>query len=97
MLVFGKLLFMEENKKLWFKAKRYGWGWYPATIEGWAVTIGYVLVFIVAEIILARKIVAEPSLNDLFVYGVLVVVATTIIILICIKKGEKPRWRWGDK
>lgn len=30
--------FVSKNK-LWFKAKNYGWGWYPVTWEGWTVTI----------------------------------------------------------
>jgi hypothetical protein len=24
--------------KLWFKAKNYGWGWYPITWQGWLIT-----------------------------------------------------------
>ena len=31
-----------ENKKLWFRAKRYGWGWYPCSWQGWAVLAMYV-------------------------------------------------------
>ena len=30
------------EKTIWFKAKEYGWGWYPFTWEGWTVTGVYV-------------------------------------------------------
>ena len=36
-----------ENK-FWFKRKKYGWGWRPASYEGWAVTLavfGYIVFY----------------------------------------------------
>ena len=30
-------------KQLWFKAKTYGYGWYPVTWQGWLVILIYVL------------------------------------------------------
>ena len=32
--------------KIWFKAKRIGYGWYPATKEGYIVVFTYVLLII---------------------------------------------------
>jgi len=32
--------------KLWFKAKRYGWGWTPACWQGWLVLGVYFAVLI---------------------------------------------------
>lgn len=31
----------QKDSRLWFKAKRFGWGWVPVTWEGWALTGGY--------------------------------------------------------
>ena len=28
----------------WFRARTYGWGWTPASIEGWLVLLGFVAV-----------------------------------------------------
>jgi len=30
-------------KPLWFKAKQYGWGWYPARWQGWLIVIGFII------------------------------------------------------
>lgn len=31
-----------RTDKIWFKRKRFGWGWYPASWEGWLVTVVYI-------------------------------------------------------
>ena len=30
--------------QLWFKAKKYGYGWYPATWQGWLVILVYLTI-----------------------------------------------------
>ena len=81
-------------KQLWFRRKRYGYGWFPIAWQGWAVIGAYV----VAILLLAFRV--QPSWTgaqlvwQLFVpIGILV----TTLITICYKKGEKPRWQWGTK
>jgi len=73
------------KKKLWFKAKKYGYGWYPVSKEGWAV----VSLFIIAITILA------------VIGGVLLFIGTPIFIIILFiissRRGEKASWRWGNK
>ena len=71
-------------KKLWFKAKKYGWGWYPVTWQGWAVLLGYVAV----NFLLAMSFI-------LLIPGV--IISTSLLIYICWRTGERPSWRWGDK
>jgi hypothetical protein len=74
-------------KTIWFKAKKYGWGWYPATWEGWAITLGYV------AIVTAGYFVTNSSpLMHVFAF-----VLTVLLIVVCYKTGETPQWRWGDK
>ncbi len=77
---------MEKTQKsrYWFKARNYGWGWTPSSWQGWLV----VIIFIILESLLATN-------TDIFIVGTFVLVG--VLILICYKKGEKPRWRWGGK
>lgn len=79
-------------KKLWFKRKTYGWGWYPASWEGWAVTAIYTLVILS----FAFTIDERSPLNEIFFTFVLPsVLLTVLFIRICYKTGEKPRFQWG--
>lgn len=83
-------------EKLWFKAKHYGYGWYPATKEGWAVTLVYV-VLLLAPMSLVERFENDPDAAlfaaAFFIYAV---VLTVTLLVICVKTGEKPGWRWGD-
>ena len=85
--------YLKDNpKKLWFKRKLYGWGWTPATWQGWLV----LLVYIVLLIVLAGRATAG-EVNTLPVREFLlpVVFLTVALIGICYLKGEPPRWQWG--
>jgi hypothetical protein len=41
-----------------------------------------------------RKVFDEKE-EDVFLYFLYILIPTIILIVICYKKGEKPRWRWG--
>ena len=85
-------------KRLWFKAKRYGYGWYPATWEGWAVTIGFVALALLPSFILSSTSAEQMAdARILLVFLPYILLITTALLLICYKTGEKPRWRWGGK
>lgn len=86
----GKL----PEKKLWFKRKKYGWGWYPASKEGWTTTVVYILL-----ILLSTLAVTEESsfVEILFRFGVPCILLTIAFIRIAYKTGEEPRWQWGSK
>jgi len=74
-------------EKPWFRAKRYGWGWgLPVVWQGWAVLFGFMIV-VSCTALLAGK--------HLAIYFALLVVEVGVLIAICWKTGEKPRWRWG--
>jgi hypothetical protein len=84
--------------RLWFRAKRYGWGWTPATWEGWAVMAVYVVIVIAWEIYLARDqqaFVGQPISAIAWRAAVPPIVSTAILVPTCWIKGERPRWRWG--
>ncbi|MEI8339210.1 MAG: hypothetical protein WCF94_00935 [bacterium] len=76
-----------ENK-LWFRAKRYGWGWYPVTWQGWAVILIWVAFFTFGVIRLDHEWLKNV---------VVIFIMTALLIWICYKKGEKPGWHWGEK
>ena len=93
---------MDNNKKLWFRARRYGWGWFPITWEGWTVVGCFLILTTIATIVLHHYTAPYPKnspetmplVKDFIAFefaGVLT------LILIGYKKGERPRWSWGDR
>ena len=85
----GHSLVMEERKKYWFPAKRYGWGWgIPTAWQGWAVLAGYIaVIFFLSKYF-------QPDKHPL-IYPIGIAFATCVLIGVCLKKGEPPAWRWG--
>jgi hypothetical protein len=81
---------MATPKKYWFPAKRYGWGWgFPTSWQGWLVFLAYFGLFALGIIFLGRD--GRPA--EFLVFAS---VLTAALLLVCWKKGEPPRWRWGD-
>jgi len=80
--------------KLWFKAKDYGWGWYPSAWQGWLVVLGYIVILAVIFILTKNYIVND---SDVFIFFIPVAIATALLLFICYKKGERTEWRWGKK
>ncbi|MEI6843545.1 MAG: hypothetical protein WCK48_03530 [bacterium] len=82
-----------ENKKLWFRAKTFGWGWYPVTWQGWFV----ILLYLVSVLQTALQIKNHLTSTSDFLqnYMLPIAISTTFLIIICYATGEKPEWRWG--
>ena len=79
---------------IWFRAKRYGWGWTPTTWQGWLV----LAVWILLNVWWFRSVDAQShSVSDTLI-GVapLFILSTVIFLALCYTKGERPHWRWGD-
>lgn len=88
---------MEQNinKKIWFRRKLYGWGWMPITWQGWLVTLVYVAMLIRIFLNIDKN---SHSVSDTLIgYFLPFVLLTIILIIICYKTGEKPRWQWGKR
>jgi len=80
-----------EEPKYWFPAKRYGWGWGPPTAwQGWLVLIAFF-----ALVLLGASVILPNGGSALFLLYTGALVA--LLVVICWVKGERPRWRWGDK
>ena len=78
------------DKKIWFRAKRYGWGWgLPCCWQGWVVMVGYI------ALIVAEAIVWGGKPDGLWYWIGYVAGLTVLLVVICAVKGERPRWRWG--
>lgn len=91
------LSYLRDNpQKLWFKRKLYGWGWTPVTWQGWLVVLVYIVLIIALVSMREEAIPGNPDSGSSFlVLGGPVIVLTLLLIFICYKKGEKPRWNWG--
>jgi len=77
------------EKKIWFPAKRYGWGWGPPVCwQGWAVILAWVILLSAGALFLTMT--QHPIISAAYV--VILIIA---LMVICYLKGEKPRWRWG--
>jgi hypothetical protein len=78
-----------DNNKIWFPAKKYGWGWgLPCAWQGWVVYAAWWLSLFSGAFFMA------PHHIGLFV--IYSIVLGVVLILVVAVKGEKPRWRWGD-
>lgn len=80
----------------WFKAKLYGWGWTPAKWQGWVVILVYITLILTLVFTREDSIPGNPDSGSNFLTLALpIIVLTILLITICYKKGEKPRWQWG--
>ena len=78
--------FKDNPEGYWFKRKLYGWGWTPVKWQGWLVLFIWLAFFILA----VKKMDHEGLKNIVFI-----IISLAILLLICYKKGEKPKWHWG--
>ncbi len=73
----------QKKKRFWFKI---GWWqcWYPCSWQGYLVFLSWL-----ALVIFGVLTMDHEWLKNLVVIFIL----TAILIWICYKKGEKPRWK----
>jgi len=82
-------------KRFWFKRKRYGWGWRPATWEGWLVDFSYVILLVCIFSYIDRY---SHSASDTLIGVIVPMLSLTIVfILITWLTGERLRWQWGKR
>lgn len=82
-------------KKLWFRNKTYGYGWYPASWEGW-LTIAIYLTTVILTIPIIQSVTNTRTMFAV-IFTPTISIATAILLFVAYKKGEKPEWRWGKK
>lgn len=74
----------------WFAPKRYGYGaGLPISWQGWALTLGFVLVCVADVLLFARKPLVLVA----------VLIPFTVIFTVVAARTTRGgwRWRWGDK
>ena len=82
---------MPEQRRHWFPAKRYGWGWgLPSTWQGWLVIAVFGLLAVAGVFVFPP----DRKLPALLVY---LLVLNVLLTAVCWLTGEPPQWRWGDK
>lgn len=91
------MAYLKDNPQgYWFKAKLYGWGWVPVKWQGWLVILVYLALILTLVFNREEAIPGNPDSGSNFLtFALPIIVLTTLLIFICYKKGEKPRWQWG--
>lgn len=80
-------------EKKWFKRKLYGYGWVPVTWQGWLVVFTYALLILLFSLTTDEN---SPPKEAFFTFILPIILLTITLIRISYKKGEKPRWQWGE-
>jgi hypothetical protein len=68
---------METERKIWFKAKRYGIGWNPGTWQSWLITALFVLIVYVEFYRLGLSLVVRFILLFILIAAYLTIVVKT--------------------
>lgn len=80
-----------QDRRVWFPAKRYGYGWgWPCRWQGWLVLVGYLI------LVFGGIFFIEPSSHPGWYMGY-VTGLSVLLCVVCRIKGEDPAWRWGKK
>lgn len=89
--------YLKDNpQNYWFKAKLYGWGWTPAKWQGWLIIFTYITLIISLVLNKEESIPGNPdSGSNFLIFALPIILLTSLLIFICYKKGEKPKWQWG--
>jgi len=81
----------DNDREIWFPAKRFGWGWsLPCAWQGWAVLAAYFLMLVIGVTNI------DPGRQHALFIG-WVTGWTVLLCIVCWIKGERPRWRWGER
>lgn len=86
--------YLKDNpERYWFKAKLYGWGWTPATWQGWMT----IIIFAILITVNAYRLEAFGGEVTYFIKRFVpqTITLTGILLGICYVTGESPRWQWG--
>lgn len=87
--------YLKDNPKgYWFKRKLYGFGWIPATKQGWTV-LGLYVLFVIGLAIWGEQSVVAQQANRVVVVPILL--ATAALLTITWRTGEPLKWQWGKR
>ncbi len=79
----------------WFKRKPFGWGWIPVKWQGWLVILVYIALIVTLALNREKAIPGNPDSGSNFLtFALPIIVLTALLIFVCYKKGESPKWQW---
>lgn len=81
-----------KPNRLWFKRKMYGWGWTPATWQGWLVTLAYIGLAVAFGLTIDEQ--SSPR-EVMFTFALPLALLTVAFLRVVSKTGEPPKWQWG--
>lgn len=85
---------MKKTQPYWFKRRRYGYGWFPVTWQGW-LSVGIAVLLIAGAVMSLLVLPRGPLVLGGYIAAVALIVVG--ILIVGAKKGPKPKWRWGRK
>lgn len=86
----------DKPEKLWFKRRRYGWGWTPVTWQGWLSIALFIAALISSAFTLPMK-PHEPTSGQILLFAMYAGAAILVLLGISFMKGPTPKFRWGAK
>lgn len=88
------LAYINDNPSgYWFKRKIYGWGWTPATWQGWLVLILFIGIIVYNFFLIDQN---SHSVSDTMrPFLIRIIILIFLLLIICFKTGEPPKWQWG--
>lgn len=87
---------MKSKHELWFKRRRYGWGWTPTTWQGWLVVTTALLIMI-ADVVFATSIGERPTAWQVTLFLAILAIAVVGLVAVGYRRGPKPKWRSGSR
>lgn len=93
-IISDHIAYLKDNPEgYWFKRKLYGWGWTPVKWQGWLTLLVFVaLVFFNAT---RLEVIAGVEDEALLKFLLQTLILVGLLIAVCYKTGESPRWQWG--
>lgn len=86
--------YLKDNpERYWFKRKLYGWGWIPATWQGWLILFGFIVIIVLNFYRIDATSNSDSDTLIKYIFQTFVLVL--LLVAICWNKGEKPKWQWG--
>jgi hypothetical protein len=88
------LRYLRQNPEgYWFKRKLYGWGWIPATWQGWLMLAIFIAIF--AWLLVPFVSNQLPSISDIVSFLIKIFAWAVALVLVCYLTGEPLKWQWG--
>lgn len=82
------------EKTYWFKRRRYGWGWFPASWQGWVI-VGAYLALILGGAFYFEDSASDNTSEEMTIYLTMVLAASALLLYLSHRFGPPPKWRWG--